>query len=261
MSLSIEWQPGLNDQDFFSNLTVKDVLSILNDGVKSRYYVETVLLDRENNKYRQGMSVNPETKLIFLAGYPGYSQDLTILTDFDGNKLRTKQHDPYFKAAERTEIEGTLSCYLDGKDNYTRAAVFSEVADLFYNLFHLKKTDQNYQSIYNSWIESFAKSLELSVHDVALVVAAKYHVRMFKNDSSSSYASEDEAIETVLQNCLGTKTEAEVKECLSRFLKGVEIFFNQIVPVRMQELGGHRYQQLVSEVYDVLISAFLAENK
>lgn len=237
LSLPIEWKKGQNDLEFFSQMSIGELLVWLDKNPEeATYYAREVLYQQECEKYRGGAGVRPETKIIFTIGGLQFS-DLGCTTDFAGNRVRTKAQEDHWKAPELHELVGVASVYMEGKNpDVTEAVVFSEVVDLFYNLLHLQITDPEKSAWYSEWVNHLAKALELDLFSIIKMLVSKYHTRMFKNGGKNNFNLENELIESFIAEAYQGREDINYNKIFTKVLRLGDLLNNIALENRLKVL-------------------------
>jgi|GEM_PF-2731935 hypothetical protein len=235
----IEWEKGKNDLEFFGQLDTPTLLEFLRENQdQALYYVREVLYIQECKKYRNGAGVRPETKILFTIGGLEIA-NLACVNDFAGNRVRTKSQEQYWKAPELHELVGLVSIYIEQADDFglglSEAEIFAEIADIFYNLFHLQLTDPEEAERWEFWIESLREAIGLDLFPIIEMLAAKYHTRMFMNDGKNNFNLEDELILEILTREFGN-IEVDFKEMFTDVLDLGSVLNRREFNSRLREL-------------------------
>lgn len=214
---------------------VQETLEATNEGNRIEDKIGWRLITRpflrkEDQLYRKGEPVRPETKILFLSG-DGETNDLRVIPDFTGNKARTKPAE-YYKPPERAEVLGIIAEYTEGKIDDTEK-VISEMADVFYNLIQLTETDSEFKDTYIKWINFLARSIEFSNEQINAIIIAKYHHRMFKNDGKNDFDRENLLIAQMTEKGQIPKL---TKKNASDFATLVNTICNRILISRLEML-------------------------
>ena len=214
----------------FASMSTRDILMAFTskDGIQQ---ATDLIYKQECSIYRAGAGVTPEGKIIFCIG-DGETNDLRNCQNFDGTSVRTKPAS-FAKAPEVFEVIAEISAFLEDKPGATTEKLYSEIADIFYNLFHLIQTDSDFATPYSKWIEALADVLGLTVVQVGHFVLAKYRLRMYDNLGKNSFEAENDEIRVVL-NEIG----AASKDQISNFYSALNTLWNQCLSLRLEQLGG-----------------------
>ena len=167
--------------------------------------------------------------------YVGLTNNLQHTLNLDGSKVRTKPA-PFAKAPEMIEVLAEISAYNDGKSPPVK--LYSEIADIFYNLIQLQVTDSQFALGYEEQITTLANTLGLSTMQVKRLVIAKYHTRFYTHKGVSVFEEEEAQIALELENI-----PIADQEKTSRFYDAVNILWNQILSPRLQQLAGSSHQR------------------
>lgn len=247
----IIWEKGQNDFVYFNSLSTDQLLKFLSKNSEfAFYYITQVLYATESKVYRQGLGVRPETKVMFLIGDGSVHRNMRDVRDFAGKYIRTKETDGrqieeearkkllglFYKSPEADELRAEASFYLNGEHSVGSSIVFSEIADIFYNLFHLEIVDVSNQKQYKSWNQALQKILGLNTGQIIQLVAAKYHHRMFKNGGANGFNMEDNKIADLLRIFYKDLEEIDIKLRVSNFLRMTDILFDRILVDRLKSL-------------------------
>ncbi|OGJ37426.1 MAG: hypothetical protein A2383_02410 [Candidatus Pacebacteria bacterium RIFOXYB1_FULL_39_46] len=251
----IKWEKNVNDLEYFQSLSFNELLTLLDDPDVAMHYAGNVLYEAESVIYRpdpnspkekpKGLPVRPETKIMFLIG-TRIIRDMKLVKDFAGQLIRTKDGttsqtpkekllESLYKAPEADEVRTVISFYLDGKYGIDLPIVFSEIADIFYNLFHLEITDPENRDQYQKWNQALRKMLGLELTQIIKIIAAKYHYRMFKNGGTNS-PKENDFIKSLLGSFYPNANEAHLKQRVSNFLRMADLLFDKVLVDRLKKL-------------------------
>lgn len=233
----LEWEKGQNDLEFFGRMRVDQLLIWLDENPEEAiYYAREVLYAQECAKYRDGEGVPPESKIIFIIGGL-YFADLSCTVDFAGNRVRTKAQEDYWKAPELHELVGVASVYMEGKNpDITEAVVFSEIVDLFYNIFHLQITDSEKADWYGEWIDHLAKALEIDLFPIIKMLAAKYHTRMFQNGGKNDFYLENAFIDDIRITAYQDREDVNYNHIFTKILRLCDLLNNIALENRLKVL-------------------------
>lgn len=216
--------------DSLTQLSTKDMMMALRT-IEDLYAIAALLYEKECQAYRQGAEATPEAKIMFCIG-DGKTNDLRRCVNFDGSPVRTKPA-PLAKTPELFEIFAEVSAFLEEKPGVTADKLYSEIADAFYNLFHLVQIDSDFANSYSKWIDFLAGSLNLTTIQAGYLVAAKYCHRMYKNDGKNDFVGEDAEIQVVLEKIgVGSKTQ------ISFFYETLNKVWNYCLKPRLLQLKG-----------------------
>lgn len=183
-------QKAINQQGLqnFGNLEI--LFATIKGPQELEKFISTTLLTIEGVAF--GRSHNdPLQKLLSLGGNAQTSDAASIRSD-TGKHVREK-FSLYPKVVEIQEVIAIISAFLDEKTTDI-CAVFSEIADVFYNLLQAKTTDPSGVLIYDEIILLLCKTLEITYEDMLKLTAAKYAVRYIRNLGSKDIEGENEAL-------------------------------------------------------------------
>ncbi|HCR81577.1 MAG: hypothetical protein UX28_C0003G0131 [Candidatus Pacebacteria bacterium GW2011_GWA1_46_10] len=225
-----EKEPQLT-HEHLSSLSPREIVQLIDTEEKVIFVINELLLAKEDETYRGGQPVRKETKIYFMIG-DNVTNDLRRTRNLDQTPVRTKPA-PYFKVPEVFEVMPEISGYLEGKENHTLPTLYSEVSDIFYNLFHLQKTDPDAAVIYEKLIRSLAKMMGLSLIQIGQIAIIKYKIRMYDNQGKNQFGTEDKAIESVF-DLIPTATHEQI----SNLGEGINALWNRMLLPRLAQLRG-----------------------
>lgn len=220
-------------QDALQHVTTHQLLDFcVNNQTFQMHLIQVIFLEREDFLYRQGtgrkdIRANWSDKLISLVGKDGKTI-LNKVLNHQGDPVRTKT-DPHFKAAEREEIMGEHSAFLENKQDSSVKKVMAEVADAVYNLAQLTELDPKNKEHYIAFLVALAHIYKVPVTALLSLVIAKYHYRMYVSQKgTNAHDIEGNLVDSVIQKYFTwLVTEESARTTINESFG----LFNEIFPV------------------------------
>lgn len=179
----------LEDHRYLASLSTKDWNELHRDPERCFSLIRGALLEEEYARYNPGETPLPETKILFMI-----SNNLRDEINLDETRVRKKES-RWAKASEHDELIAALSQFIEHYPGIPAHKVYSEMADVFWNLIQLTSTDQDFHQVYESLVHKISNSANLSKGQVGILVITKYATRLYRHQGKTNHEIEDAQIE------------------------------------------------------------------
>lgn len=178
----------IDDHEYLKCLTPNGWYELYKDPERAFELISGAMLEEEYALYNSGDAMRSETKLLFMV-----APNLRDAQNIDGSRARRKKTD-WAKASEHDELIAVLSNFIEEYPGTPPEKVYSEMADVFWNLIHLTSTDSAAIDMYMETVDQLAAAAGINRKHAGVMVIAKYQTRLYEFAGNNHHGIEDAEI-------------------------------------------------------------------